>query len=111
MKKEIKEEIKKLKDRAKKVEKAQDLHLSLDFRYERITGRPDKPEYSKLYAVGDILKNETIKDFEIKINADQIVVFEFVDFKQAPKEFVIIYNEFNNKEQTDIDMYILKGEK
>lgn len=108
MKKEIKEEIKKLKATAKKVGKAKDLHSALDFLYERITNDESKKHYNETYNVVDILDAKTLKELELKINKTEEVVFEFVEYKPAPQEFLIIYNEFENHEQTFIDIYITK---
>ena len=88
------------------------LHNKLDEEFERITNREDK-DYSDKYNVIDILKGETIKEFEVKRpkKSKDGIVFEFIKYEKAPQGFVFIYNKFVDGEQTEIDIYILKEDK
>ncbi len=83
-----------------------EFHNSLELVYERISNQKDK-DYHLHYDAAKILLGKTIKTIQ-KIKKKNAVVFEIVEYDDAPGGFVIIYNEFHDKKQTYIDMYVLK---
>lgn len=102
----IKQEVKKLKSMLKTTTDYELLHNSLELIYERISNQPDK-DYSNKYSITDIFLGKTIKMIK-KHKKGTGVVFEIGQYEKAPNGFVIIYNEFNNYQQTKIDMYVMK---
>lgn len=102
----LKQQIKRLKLMLKTTQDLDLLHKSLDIIYERISNNTDK-DYSKQYSITDIFLGKTIKTIK-KYRKGTGVVFEISQYEKAPNGFVIIYNQFNNFEQTKIDMYVIK---
>ena len=102
----LKQEIKRLKSMLKTTTDYDLLHGSLEIVYERITNHKDK-DYSSQYSVTDIFLGKTIKMIK-KHRKGTGVVFEISQYDKAPNGFVIIYNQFDNYEQTQIDMYVMK---
>lgn len=108
-KEQMKQEVKKLKLMLKKVANFDNLtefHNSLELIYERISNRNDK-DYTQKYSASKILLGKNKKTLQ-KIKKRKAVVFEFVEYDDAPYGFVIIYNEFEGRLQTKIDIYIIK---
>lgn len=108
-KEQMKQEIKRLKLMLKKMANFEDLtefHNSLDLIYERITNRKDK-DYNQQYDASKILLSKTKKTIQ-KIKKKKAVLFEFVEYDEAPEGLVIIYNEFDGRRQTQIDFYVIK---
>lgn len=108
-KKQLKIEIKNIKNLCKGSESFESLHNTLDKEYERISNRKDK-SYNSEYNIVEILKGKTLKEFEVlrSKNGQSGIVFEFIKYLKAPKGFVFIYNEFINGIQEHIDIYIIK---
>ena len=102
----LKQEITRLKEMLKTTTDYDLLHKSLEIVYERITNHKDK-DYSSKYNITDIFLGKTIKMIK-KHRKGTGVVFEISQYDKAPNGFVIIYNQFDKYEQTQIDMYVMK---
>lgn len=103
----IKEESKRIKNTCKALKNIKAIHEWLDFYYERITNKEVNIDTEK-YNFVDIVKNsKQVARFDYNMGKNSIA-FEFLDYFQAPKSFLLIYNEFKGKVQISIDMYILK---
>lgn len=106
--KSIKTEIKKIKDICQKLNNINSIHQWLDHFYERITNKEVTLEQALKYNLANIVEyGKEIYSFEYNIDNNSIV-FEFLRFDKAPKNFLLVYNEFDNSLQTHIDIYILK---
>lgn len=108
-KKKLKEEIKQIKLLCKTSESFEDLHNSLENRYERITNRTDI-NYDLKYNAMEFFNSKTLKTIKLIKSKKPLVavVFEFTKQINTPNNFAIIYNEFNDNLQTKIDIYITK---
>lgn len=106
MKKNVKEEIKIIENMITLSKNAKQLHNMFELGYTRISNNGE--EYNKKYDLQTIMFAKTIKELEKIYDEKSGIVVEIVDYKTDRDDFVIIYNEFNEYEQTDIAMYILK---
>lgn len=108
-KKKLKEEIKRIKLLCKTSASFEDLHNSLENKYERITNRKDI-DYDLQYDAMTIFNNKTLKTIKFIKSKKPLmaVVFEIVEYINKSNGFVIIYNEFNDNLQTKIDIYVTK---
>lgn len=100
--KEIKRILKELK--GKDLDK---LKHELENRYERISNRKGFG-YENSYNLAEMLQSKTTQKIAKKINREEIVVFELVEYSNAPFGFVIFYNSFKNKEMYELEVYIIK---
>lgn len=102
----LKKEIARIKDMLRKVKGFDDfslLHTSLEVIYLRISNRKDK-DYSDTYDAMRIFKGKTLKTVK-KVKGKNGVIFEFIEYEGIPSGFVVIYNEFKNGLQIEIDIY------
>ena len=109
-KKVLKQKIKEIKTIIENAPNVEMIHKSFELLYERITNHTDK-NYNDRFNLQTILGNKTIKEIKKCITEDTAVVIEFVKYDIAPNGFVIIYNDFNEEEQSHIDIYITKEEQ
>ena len=103
--KEFKNEVKRIKELAKKVNTVQEVHNALDIIYNRISNVKGKDSE---YDIIDIFKCKTIKEYKIKKEKNKSVIFEFVNYPKVADCFLFIYNEFEGHSQKHIDIYIKK---
>ena len=107
--KKIKQEIKKIKIILRETKNANEaLYLLREF-YERISNRPET-DYSKIYFLDEIFESKTIGIIPIAYSTMSGAVLEFVKYKKAPNDLAIIYNEFESAMQTQLEIFITRGD-
>ena len=79
--------------------------------YERITNNKGKG-YAEKYNVVEICNKKTFKEIKKKFKDKTSVVVEFVEMESELNGFLLIYNEYDEKNiPTKWEFYILKGEE
>lgn len=113
-----KEEIKKIKNICDVLQTDNAIHEWLDHFYERITNKEVTQEQLEKYDLFKIVKEGKEKarwEYTTTTNdeLDHTLVFELYNYSLAPQNFLLIYNQFIDEQQTQIDFYTLKlkGEK
>ena len=103
----LKQDIKKLKGILKVAQNTNAVHDIMEQLYIRITNRKDNL-YTGQFSTEKVFSNKQIKRIGRYITKETAVVFEIVEYTNAPNGYVIIYNDFKNEHQVNIDFYITK---
>lgn len=104
----IKEEMKRIKTTCKTLKDIDSIHRWLDFYYKRLTNKEIDAETATKYNFADIIsKGKEVARFDYD-KGDNTIAFEFLNYPLAPKNFLLVYNEFEGDTQTHIDIYALK---
>lgn len=103
--KEYKKDLTYLKKIIKTTNDSEILKDAMDILYERITNREDK-DYNKKYNLSKILTNKTTTILSKEYKNNVYVIIEIVKYDTAPSKYVLIYNKFTDKKQTELEIYV-----
>lgn len=100
---------KELKNICKNISSGEELNDKLLERFEQITDQPAEKGYAKKYDICRIISDPKIKIktvFSKKINERESIVFEKINYEEAPKGYILFLNLFLKNEQLKFIMYV-----
>ena len=109
MTKLVKEHKKKLHGLCKALKDEKAIRQWLDYFYEKITSDDERGDEEKYDFCEIIRQSDIVGELTYKFN-NKAVIFEFLKYRIFPKQFMMIYLEFDNKKVIDLNIYILKDE-
>lgn len=104
----LKEEETRLKKMFNTYSSCANFYDAMETLYERISNKEDE-YYSAKYDLIKICRNKTLKELSKKMQDTNTIIIEMQEYKDEPCGFLIIYNQFDNKNKpTKWEFYRLR---